>query len=154
MPPNAAAKSGDDLRNWLRDFLEQFSIKFHHFAHGETILRDDFACHAYSCSWTAAPRSGGTGALMFLQGNACPSSPAGWLLEDRAKHLEYRPEARELESQGSLPERNIGHRLLGSYRSQVMRSLQVQKFMLARRFIALLEAHRRLSPERSSRSVR
>lgn len=68
MPQNVAAKSGDDLRNWLRDFLEQVSIKLQHFAHGETIIRDDFACHAYSCSWTAVPRSGGTATLMFFKG--------------------------------------------------------------------------------------
>lgn len=68
MPPNVAAKTGDDLRNWMRDFLERVSINLHHFAHGETIVCGDLACHAYTCSWTAAPRSGGTGTLMFFKG--------------------------------------------------------------------------------------
>jgi len=68
MPQNVAEKTGDELRSWLRDFLKRASIKFHNFAHGETVIRDDFACHVYSCSWTAAPRSGGPGTLMFFKG--------------------------------------------------------------------------------------
>ena len=68
MPPNVAPKSGDELRTWLRDFLNQFSIRLHHFAHGETIICGDVASHVYGCSWTAAPKSGGPGTLMHFKG--------------------------------------------------------------------------------------
>lgn len=68
MPQNVTAKAGDDLRNWLRQFVEQFKIKLHHFAHGETTIREDLACHVYTCSWTATPRSGGSGTLMSFKG--------------------------------------------------------------------------------------
>lgn len=68
MPQNAAAKTGDDLRSWLRDFLDRVTIKYLQFAHGETVIRDDLACHAYTCTWTAAPKSGGPPARMSFKG--------------------------------------------------------------------------------------
>jgi len=68
MPPDVAAKTGDDLRQWLRDFLDRVTIKYLQFAHGETVIRDDLACHAYACSWTATPKSGGQPALMRFKG--------------------------------------------------------------------------------------
>ncbi len=68
LPPNAFAKSGDELRQWLRDFLERVSIKYAGFAHDETIIRGDLACHFYTCSWTAVPRSGGNPVLMSFKG--------------------------------------------------------------------------------------
>jgi ketosteroid isomerase-like protein len=68
MPQNATVKAGDELRAWLRDFLERFTIQYRHFAHGETIIRDDLACHTYTCSWIATPKSGGEAKLMFFKG--------------------------------------------------------------------------------------
>ena len=68
MPQNVATKTGDDLRQWLRDFLDRVTIKYLQFAHGETVIRDDLACHACTCSWTAAPKSGGQPALMCFKG--------------------------------------------------------------------------------------
>lgn len=68
MPPNVSAKSGEELRQWLGDFLERIAIKYLDFAHGETIIRDDLACHAYTCSWTAVPKSGGAPTRMFFKG--------------------------------------------------------------------------------------
>jgi ketosteroid isomerase-like protein len=68
MPQNVAAKTGCDLRQWLRDFLDQVTIKYLQFTHGETVIRNDLACHAYSCSWTATPKSGGQPALMRFKG--------------------------------------------------------------------------------------
>jgi ketosteroid isomerase-like protein len=59
MPQNATVKAGEELRAWLRDFLGHFTIQYRHFAHEETIVRDDLACHTYTCSWIATPRSGG-----------------------------------------------------------------------------------------------
>jgi ketosteroid isomerase-like protein len=59
MPQNATVKAGEELRAWLRDFLEHFTIQYRQFTHGETIVRDDLACHTYTCSWIATPKSGG-----------------------------------------------------------------------------------------------
>jgi ketosteroid isomerase-like protein len=68
MPQNVTAKTGNELREWLRDFLEHFTIKYREFVHGETIIRDDLACHTYTCSWIATPKSGGEAKLMFFKG--------------------------------------------------------------------------------------
>ncbi|MGE5326707.1 MAG: YybH family protein [Deltaproteobacteria bacterium] len=59
LPQNDSAKSGDELRRWLREFLGRVAIKYAGFNHGETIVRDDLAFHFYTCSWTAVARSGG-----------------------------------------------------------------------------------------------
>ncbi len=68
MPPNVSSKTGDDLREWLRGFLERVTIKYVEFAHGETVIREDLACHAYTCRWTATPRSGGPPTSMAFKG--------------------------------------------------------------------------------------
>jgi ketosteroid isomerase-like protein len=68
MPQNVFAKTGDELRRWLADFLQRTTIKYLSFVHGETIIRDDLACHAYACSWTAVPKSGGEPTLMSFKG--------------------------------------------------------------------------------------
>ncbi len=68
MPQNVHSKTGDELRRWLADFLERFTIKYHDFAHTETIIRGDLAYHAYTCSWTAVPKSGGQPTLMYFKG--------------------------------------------------------------------------------------
>ncbi len=68
MPPNVATKTGDDLRQWLRDFLQRVAIKYVDFVHGETLIREDLACHEYTCRWTATPKSGGTPTLMSFKG--------------------------------------------------------------------------------------
>lgn len=68
MPQNVANKTGDDLRQWLREFLDRVTIKYLQFAHGETVIRDDLACHAYTCNWTATPKSGGQPTLMCFKG--------------------------------------------------------------------------------------
>ena len=68
LPQNDSAKSGDELRRWLKDFLERVAIKYAAFAHGETIVRDDLACHFYTCSWTAVAKSGGQPVRMAFKG--------------------------------------------------------------------------------------
>lgn len=68
MPPNVASKTGVDLRQWLRDFLERVTIEHVEFAHGETIIREDLACHAYTCRWTATSKCGGTPTSMAFKG--------------------------------------------------------------------------------------
>ena len=68
MPPGSASKSGDELRAWLAEFLSRVAIHYSEFIHGETLVRDDLAYHAYTCSWTAAPKSGGPPATMWFKG--------------------------------------------------------------------------------------
>jgi ketosteroid isomerase-like protein len=68
MPQNVHSKTGDELRAWLADFLERVKITYLDFVHGETIIRGDLACHAYTCSWTAVPNSGGQPTLMHFKG--------------------------------------------------------------------------------------
>jgi ketosteroid isomerase-like protein len=59
MPPNSAAKIGVELRQWLGDFLEQFSTEWLALAHGETVVVGDFAFHDYTYSMRFTPRAGG-----------------------------------------------------------------------------------------------
>jgi ketosteroid isomerase-like protein len=68
MPQNVHSKTGDELREWLAEFLDRVAIKYHDFAHGETIIRGDLAYHAYTCSWTAVPKSGGQPTWMYFKG--------------------------------------------------------------------------------------
>jgi ketosteroid isomerase-like protein len=68
MPQNVHTKSGDELRRWLAEFLERVTIEYHDFAHRETIIRGDLAYHAYTCSWTAAPKSGGEPTWLYFKG--------------------------------------------------------------------------------------
>jgi ketosteroid isomerase-like protein len=68
LPQNVSTKTGEDLRQWLREFLDRVSIRYLEFAHGETVIRDDLACHEYTCRWTATPRSGGQPAVMSFKG--------------------------------------------------------------------------------------
>jgi len=67
-PPNAASKTGAELRRWLSEFLEQVAIERAKLVHGETWIRDDLACHEYTCRWTATRKSGGTPTAMAFKG--------------------------------------------------------------------------------------
>ena len=68
LPPNGAAKTGRELREWLGEFLDRVSVHVLEFAHGETVIRDDLSCHEYTCTWTATPRSGGQPARLSFKG--------------------------------------------------------------------------------------
>lgn len=68
MPQNETSKTGDELRAWLRAFLDQVAIHYTRFTHGETIVRDDVAFHAYSCAWTATPKRAGNPRSLSFKG--------------------------------------------------------------------------------------
>jgi ketosteroid isomerase-like protein len=68
LPPSLPAKTGDDLHGWLRDFLERVAIHYLDLTHGETEIREDLAYQAFTCSWTATPKSGGQPAVMHFKG--------------------------------------------------------------------------------------
>ncbi len=63
LPPNLDPKHGTDLREWLRDFLESFTVEWLNFLHYETEIAGDFAYHRYAYSWRVTPRSGGPAAV-------------------------------------------------------------------------------------------
>ena len=68
MPQNETSKTGDELRKWLCAFLDRVEIHYTRFAHGETIVRDDVAIHAYTCAWSATPKTGGSPRLISFKG--------------------------------------------------------------------------------------
>jgi ketosteroid isomerase-like protein len=59
MPPNQTSKAGDELRIWLREFLEEFSVKWLKFEHLDTETAGDLAYHTYAFSWRVTPKVGG-----------------------------------------------------------------------------------------------
>ncbi len=59
LPPNSPPIKGDDLREWLRDFVQRFVVEWLDFVHGETIVISDLAYHDYAYSWRVTPKAGG-----------------------------------------------------------------------------------------------
>ena len=68
LPQSATAKTGAELHRWMREFLEQVAVESLAFAHGETIVRGDLACHEYTCAWKSTPRSGGASRIQTFKG--------------------------------------------------------------------------------------
>jgi len=59
MPPGGPARSGDELRNWLRAFVEGFAVEWLSFEHGQTAADGDLGYHTYTYRWRVTPRAGG-----------------------------------------------------------------------------------------------
>jgi ketosteroid isomerase-like protein len=59
MPPNTPPKAGAELRRWLGDFVENFTIEWLDFVHGETVVAEDLAFHDYAYRWKVTPKAGG-----------------------------------------------------------------------------------------------
>ncbi len=59
MPPNQTSRAGEELRIWLREFLEAFTVKWLKFEHLDTEIEGDLAYHTYAYSWQVTPRVGG-----------------------------------------------------------------------------------------------
>jgi ketosteroid isomerase-like protein len=68
MPPNSSERTGQDLRQWLGEFLQNVEIEYHSLHHGETLVAGDAAWHVFTCSWTASPRSNPQPALLHFKG--------------------------------------------------------------------------------------
>ena len=68
MPPNSHEKKGQELRRWLGEFLREVAIEYHSFRHGETLVAGDLACHVFTCSWTATPRSAPKPSTLHFKG--------------------------------------------------------------------------------------
>jgi ketosteroid isomerase-like protein len=67
-PPNLPAKTGDDLRQWLREFLARVTIETLESAHGETVVAGDIAYHEYTCTWRVTPKAGGQPTVAHFKG--------------------------------------------------------------------------------------
>ena len=63
LPPNTTAKRGQELRSWLKDFLDHFGVQWLRFAHGETVVVGDLAYHEYEYSMKSTPKEGGEPAI-------------------------------------------------------------------------------------------
>ena len=59
LPPNSLPKEGSELRTWLNDFLESYSIRWLNFESHEVIINKDLAYHSYYYKWSATSKSGG-----------------------------------------------------------------------------------------------
>jgi ketosteroid isomerase-like protein len=59
LPPNLAPKRGAELREWLGEFLERFTIQWLSFVHEETGVSGDLAVHRFAYTWRVSPRTGG-----------------------------------------------------------------------------------------------
>ncbi len=68
MPPDEATKHGDELRQWLRDFLEQCAIEVLHYEDEEFILSGDLAFHRFTIDWTVTPKADGKAVSSQLKG--------------------------------------------------------------------------------------
>ncbi len=59
LPPNTTAKSGPELRAWLKEFLDQFDIEWLDWNDGEVVVSGNYAYHDYVYTMKSTPRSGG-----------------------------------------------------------------------------------------------
>ena len=58
LPPNTAAKTGSELRAWLREFLATSSVEWLEYVDGATVVSSDLAFHDYAYVWNVTPKSG------------------------------------------------------------------------------------------------
>lgn len=68
MPPNTLAKQGEELRQWLREFVNSNRVEWPRFEHGETIVAGDLAFHEYVYTMKATPKAGGQPAVGYGKG--------------------------------------------------------------------------------------
>lgn len=59
LPQNEMLKTGEELRAWMRRFLEQTIVHYLDYRHLGSEVHEDVAFHAYTCRWSATPRTGG-----------------------------------------------------------------------------------------------
>jgi ketosteroid isomerase-like protein len=59
MAPATPRKTGQDLRKWLSDFLEDFEVQWVEYLHGETEVQGSLAFHDYTYTRRITPKGGG-----------------------------------------------------------------------------------------------
>jgi uncharacterized protein (TIGR02246 family) len=66
-PPNEPPKSGKELRNWMNNFLNQYTVHFDRYVDEEIVQAGDLVINHYSYVWTVIPKAGGDS--MIRQGH-------------------------------------------------------------------------------------
>jgi ketosteroid isomerase-like protein len=82
MPPNTPAKTGEELRRWLGEFIADFTVEWQEFVHGETVVSQDLAFHDNAYRWTVTPKTGGQPVQGHGKGLhiACRQADGAWKL--------------------------------------------------------------------------
>ncbi|MFH1851231.1 MAG: nuclear transport factor 2 family protein [Candidatus Neomarinimicrobiota bacterium] len=60
MPPNSISKSGNELRGWLKIFLDHFSVQWLEFTHDDISIAGDLAVHSYTYRWQVTSKTNGS----------------------------------------------------------------------------------------------
>ncbi len=68
MPPNTEAKQGAELRQWLREFVENNVTEWLRFEHGQTVIAADIAFHEYVYTMKVTPKVGGQPGIGYGKG--------------------------------------------------------------------------------------
>jgi ketosteroid isomerase-like protein len=61
MPPMLLQNTGSALRQWLKEFLEHFTVEWLQFLTTELVVLSEYAIHSYSYRWKVSPRGSGQG---------------------------------------------------------------------------------------------
>jgi ketosteroid isomerase-like protein len=59
MPPNLHTKAGEGLREWLRDFVDRYSVEYLKLTHDEMVVEGSLAYHRFVYGWKVTPKVGG-----------------------------------------------------------------------------------------------
>ncbi len=59
LPPGLPSLGGEELRAWLREYLDEWRVEWLAYHHNETEAVGDLAFHRYSYSWRLEPKRGG-----------------------------------------------------------------------------------------------
>jgi ketosteroid isomerase-like protein len=59
LPPGTRAKSGAELRTWLREFVRDFRVEWLSHTSVEVTTVENLAFHVFQYRWRVTPRSGG-----------------------------------------------------------------------------------------------
>jgi len=68
MPPNLTAIEGDELRRWLREFIDHSAVEWPRFEHGATVVAGELAFHEYLYTMRVTPKAGGHAATGYGKG--------------------------------------------------------------------------------------
>ena len=58
-PPNEPAKRGEELREFMSDFLDQYTVHFDRYVDEEIEIAGELAINHYTYRWTVATKTGG-----------------------------------------------------------------------------------------------
>jgi len=59
LPPNSHPKEGQELREWLRAFVDGFRAEWSSYVSTEVVESGDTAYHSFTYTWRLHPRAGG-----------------------------------------------------------------------------------------------